>query len=176
MRNAGIARLMGVSALVSALTLGALGATARADKIAVVNMQRAIEETNDGKAALSKLKAEAERKQKELEQKRDELKKMDEDLAKQATVLKPDVLEKKKQELQQKLAQWQEAVMRSQKELQEKEQQATQPIINKLLRAIDFLANRDKFTLVVRQDVVLWPQGSAMDITNEVIRKANEQK
>ena len=164
------------------LTLGALvlpfalcGA-ARADKIAVVNMQQAIETTTEGKAALNKLKAEVDKKQKELEQKRDELKKMDDDLAKQASILKPDALEKKKQELQTKMQQWQEAAMRSQKELQEKEAKATQPIVDKLLKAIGAIAARDHFSMVVRSEVVLWPQRTEMDITNEVVRKANEIK
>lgn len=164
------------------LTLGAMGLTlalggaARADKIAVVNMQQAIESTNEGKAALARLKGEVEKKQKELEQKRDELKKLDDDLAKQASILKPDALEKKKQELQQKMMQWQEAAMRTQKELQEKEGKATQPIVDKLLKAINAIATRDKFTMVLRSEVILWPQHTEMDITNEVIRKANELK
>lgn len=158
------------------LSIVAAAPLARADKIAVVDMQRAIAETTEGKAALAKLKAEVDKKQKELEQKRDELKKMDEDLTKQAAVLKPDVLEKKRQDLQQKLMSWQEAAMRSQRDLQEKEQKATQPIVDKLLRAVGAIADRDKFSLVVRQEVVLWPQHTEMDITNEVIRKANGMK
>jgi outer membrane protein len=83
-----------------ALVLPLLAASpAQAQKIALVNMQQAIESTVEGKAALAKLKAEVDKKQKELEQKRDELKKLDEDLTKQAAILKPDALEKKKQEL-----------------------------------------------------------------------------
>lgn len=150
--------------------------SARAEKIALVNMQRAIEETTDGKAALAKLKSEVDKKQKELEQQRDELKKLDEELAKQAAILKPDALEKKRQELQQKMMKWQEAALRTQKDLQEKEQKATQPIVDKLMRAINIIASRDKFTLVLRQEVVLWPPQTELDITNEVIRKANELK
>ena len=163
-----------VGALACGLSL--LGGAARADKIAVVNMQLAIESTTDGKAAMAKLKAEADKKQKELEKQRDDLKKMDDELAKQASILKPDALQKKQQELQQKLMQWQEAAMRTQRDLQEKEQKATQPIVDKLLRAINQIAARDKFSMVVRSDVVLWPQHTENDITNEVVRKANESK
>ena len=45
-----------------------------------------------------------------------------------------------------------------------------------MIRAIDALAKRDNFAMVLRNDVVLWPQQSSMDITNEVIRKVNEMK
>src|SRR5437763_509806 len=98
-----------LSAIRCALGLSAflVAGAAHADKLAFVDMQRALEGTTEGRAAKQKLQAEVDKKQKELEQKRDELKKMDEDLAKQASVLKADVLEKKKQELQQKLMQWQ---------------------------------------------------------------------
>lgn len=157
-------------------TAGAASTAQAQQKIAIVNIQRAIEESSEGKSAIGSLKTEAERKQKELEQKRDELKKLDEELAKQAAVLKPDVIEKKRQDLQQKFVQLQEAAMRAQRELQEKEMKVTGPLQDKVLRAIAGIAARDKFALVLRSDVVLWPQQSEMDITNEVIRKTNESK
>ena len=48
--------------------------------------------------------------------------------------------------------------------------------LDKVLRAIDALARRDNYNMVLRSDVVLWPQQSPMDITNEVIRKVNDMK
>ena len=164
--------------LVAFMVLGGLGLerTAQAQKIAIVNIQRAIEESVEGKAAIGSLKGEVERKQKELEAKKDELKKLDEDLAKQEAVLKPDALQKKKQELQAKFQALQETAVRAQRELQEKEQKVTGPIQEKVLRAIAQIADRDKFNLVLRADMVLWPQQSEADITNEVIRKANSMK
>lgn len=166
-----------LSVLALVFVLGAAAtAHAQAPKIAIVDMQRAIEDSNAGKAALAKLKAEVEKKQKELAGKRDEIKKLDDELAKQAAVLKPDALEKKKQELQKKLIAWQDEAQRFQNEIAVKEQQATQPIIEKLSRAVTAIATRDKFTFVLRREVVLWPQQTELDITNEVIRKANEMK
>lgn len=160
------------------LALGGLGfeRTAAAQKLAIVNIQRAIEESVEGKAAIGSLKSEVERKQKELESKKDELKKLDDELAKQEAVLKPDALQKKKQELQAKFQALQETALRAQRELQEKELKVTGPIQEKVLRAIAQIADRDKFTLVLRADMVLWPQQTEMDITNEVIRKANAMK
>ncbi len=165
----------GVFALLAVSSLG-FEKTAAAQKIAIVNIQRAIEESVEGKAAIGSLKTEVERKQKELEGKKDELKKLDDDLAKQEAVLKPDALQKKKQELQAKFQALQETALRAQRELQEKEQRVTGPIQEKVLRAIAQIADRDKFTLVLRADMVLWPQQTEMDITNEVIRKANTIK
>ena len=158
------------------LTLTLCAGGARAQKLAFVDIQRAIEGTTEGKAAVAKLKGDVEKKQKELEGKRDELKKMDEDLSKQAAILKPDAVEKKRQELQQRFQGLQEALMRSQQEIAEKERKALAPIQERVMRAIAAIAQRDKFMAVLQQQVVLWPQQSEMDITNEVIRKANESK
>ena len=84
----------GLFALLAFLGLGS-ERTAQAQKIAIVNIQRAIEESVEGKAAIGSLKGEVERKQKELEAKKDELKKLDEDLAKQEAVLKPDARQRR---------------------------------------------------------------------------------
>lgn len=168
--------VLGLAGGLLALSVGAGRAAAAEQKIAVVNYQRAIEESSEGKAAIGQLKGQVERRQKELEAKKEELKKLDEELAKQEAVLKPDALQKKKQELQAKFQQLQEAAMRAQRDLSEQEARITAPIQEKIIRAVAQIAQRDRFTLVLRSEMVLWPQQSEMDITNEVIRKANEMK
>jgi outer membrane protein len=54
-------------------------------KVAYVDLQRALEETEDGKKAKAKLKSDFDRKQKELDDKQEELKKMKDALDKKAT-------------------------------------------------------------------------------------------
>jgi outer membrane protein len=153
------------------------GGNAHAEaKFAIVDMQRAVEGTTEGKAILSSLQGEADRKKKELEQKRDELKKMADDLQKQESVLKPDVFAKRRAELEQHAQQFQETVMRTEQDFQQKQLKVTQPIQQKVVTAISQISGRDHFTLVLRSDAVVWPQQSELDITNEVIRKANEMK
>ena len=145
-------------------------------KIAIVDIRRAIEESTEGKQSIGGLKAEAERKQKELLTKQDELKKLEEDFLKQQSVLQPAAAQKKREELQQKVMQLQEALQRAQQDIGQKEAKVLQPLQEKVLRAIDGIARRDNFQMVLRSDVLLWPQQSPMDITNEVIRKVNEMK
>src|SRR5437879_5675620 len=72
---------------------------ARAEqKIAYVDLQRALEETDEGKKAKAKLKADFEKKQKELDARQDELKKIKQELDKQLPILKPDAAAQKQQE------------------------------------------------------------------------------
>jgi len=158
-----------------ALTSLFVGAEARAQqKIAVVDIQRAVAETTEGKRVLTDLQGKADKKKKELETRRDEIQKMGEELKKQESVLRPEVFQKKRQEFEQKAMQFQESVMRTEQEFQQEQVKATQPIQERVYRAINGIASRDRFNLVLNSAAVVWPQQSEMDITNEVIRKANE--
>ena len=108
---------LGLAALVPALPL-----TAHAEqKVCYADLQRALEETDEGKKIKTRLKADYEKKQKELDARQEELKKMKLELDKQAAVLKPEALQQKSAELGKKLQDLQETYMRLQRDLQEKE-------------------------------------------------------
>ena len=174
MRGTGMRLAFGLCATL--VTVGFSGKSYAQHRVAIVDMQRAVEGTTEGKSVLASLQGEADRKKKELEGKRDELKKMSDDLQKQESVIKPDVFQKRRQELEQKAMQFQETVMRTEQEFQQRQFKVTQPIQQKVVAAIAQIAAREKFTLVLRSDAVVWPQQSELEITNEVIRKANEMK
>lgn len=162
-------------ALGFALTGLFVAAEARAQqKIAIVDMQRAVAETTEGRKALADLQSKADKKKKELETRRDEIQKMGEELKKQESVLRPEIFQKKRQEFEQKAMQFQESVMRTEQEFQQEQVKVTQPIQERVYRAINQIAGRDRFNLVLNSAAVIWPQQSEMDITNEVIRKSNE--
>src|SRR5262245_24806029 len=87
--------------LAFASTLGFVPRSAAAEgKLAFVDLQRALEETEDGKKAKSKLKSDFDRKQKELDDKQEELKKMKEALDKKASLMKPEALQKESKDFQ----------------------------------------------------------------------------
>jgi outer membrane protein len=160
-----------VVALLAAL---AIPGTAAAERLAFVDVKRAVQESTDGKAALARLKQEIDRRSKEIEEKRAALRKLDEALAKEASKLKPAQLAKRREELQKRYVALQEEAVKFQRSVQEKEAFETRPILSKVFRAIHLIASRDRFTAVLRHDTLLWPQMSPLDITNEVIRKVNE--
>lgn len=176
MSRRGMGVFIAVGLCTATAIIGYAGNARAQSRVAIVDMQRAVEGTTEGKSILTNLQGEADRKKKELEQKRDELKKLSEELQKQESVLKPDVAQKRRQELEQKAMQFQDTVMRTEQEFQQKQFKVTQPIQQKVVTAISQIAARERFTLVLRADAVVWPQQSELDITNEVIRKANEIK
>src|SRR5437588_12185864 len=77
-------------------------------KIAVVDLQRALEETEDGKKAKSKLKSDFDKKQKELDEKQEELKKMKEDLDKKLPLMKPEAAQAEQQKFQDRFVELQQ--------------------------------------------------------------------
>jgi outer membrane protein len=160
----------------AALVTGGLTARiARADdsKIAYVDLQRALEETNEGKAAKAKLKSDFDKKQQELDAKQEEIKKMKEDLDKKSSLMKPEALQKAQQDLQTRFVQLQETFQRLQKDLAVKEQEATRGILTKLSQVVQGVAEREHFSMVLeRNSAVVYGQPS-LDITNEVIRLYN---
>jgi outer membrane protein len=165
-------RLFAVALALSAISLVPRRAAAE-QKIGYVDMQRAFEETDDGKKAKAKLKAEFDKKQKELDSRQEELKKMKADIDRQQSILKPEVIQQKTQELQQKVVQLQETYMRLQKDLQEKEGVETQRILRKMQAIVAQIAQAEGVTFVFDKNAGLLYAPPALDLTNELIRKYN---
>jgi len=142
-------------------------------KYAFVDLQRALEETEDGKKAKAKLKSDFDRKQKELDEKQENLKKKKEAFDKKAQLMKPEALQKEQKELQEDFVELQNIYARLQKDLAQKEQEATRGIFGKLQTVVGKIAEKEHFAMVLEKNAaVVWGQPS-LDITNEVIRMYN---
>ena len=142
-------------------------------KYAFVDLQRALEETDDGKKAKAKLKADFDRKQKELDEKQEELKKMKEDLDKKLPLMKAEAAQAEQKKFQDRFVELQGIYARLQKDLAGKEQEATSGIFRKLQAVVGTISERDKFDVVLEKNsAVVWGKPS-LDITNEVIRMYN---
>ena len=145
------------------------------DKIAFVDLQRALEETKDGQAAKARLKSDFDQKQKELDAKQEELKKMKEDFDKKSALMKEDAKAKMQQDMGQRLQMLQETYARLQGDLQKKEADATRGILAKLATVVQKIAEREGFAMVLERSSSVVYGKPALDITNEVIRNYNSQ-
>jgi outer membrane protein len=164
-------------AITAALTLSALAlpAAAQADlKLGYVDLQRALNEVEEGKVAKSALKREFDQKQKLLDDKQEELKRLKADFDKQAVVMAEDARRDRQNELDRKLMEVQGLFMQLQKELSERERDATRGIFDKMNAIIREIAEADGFTMVFeRGDAGLMYAPPSLDLTNELIRKYN---
>ncbi len=150
------------------------GLIARADvaptKIGYVDMQKAIQSTETGKKAKKELEKEFNEKKKELTEKEKDLKKLSEDLEKKSMVLSDEVKQKKQMEFQEEMLKYRELVGKSQQNIQERERNLTQPILEKLRDIIGDIGQKEGYTVILEktENSVLWAPKS-IDLTDRVV-------
>ena len=160
--------------LVFAVALVARAAHAQGMKIGYVDVQRAVQEVEEGKAARSRLQAELKEKRADLDKKRADLEKMKADYDKQAPVLSEDAKRQKQEQLQKAFLEAQTAAGQMQEELSGKEQEAMQSISKRLLQVVAEVSDKESFTFVLDKAALLYAP-AASDVTNEVVRRYNER-
>ncbi|MEY3015501.1 MAG: hypothetical protein RIT45_4236 [Pseudomonadota bacterium] len=179
-----------VFALVASLLLPAV-ASAADDKIAVVDLQKVLLSTKEGKAAKSRFEALQNKKKKQLKRKDDELKKREKalleervaiekelaDAAKAGATSIPDGLKAKAQAFQQKIMAFQKEVMEFQQaqkdaleNLQKKEAELLKPIEDKIRTHIGAIAKERGYSIVLSRVAVVYAV-EAVDITDEVSKR-----
>jgi outer membrane protein len=143
-------------------------------KLGYVDLQRALNETEDGRKAKANLKKVFDQKQKELDEQQEQLKKDIEDLNKKRTLLPADKVRDKEAELQERMQKVQQSYMRYQQDLSGKEQEATGKIFERMSRIISKIAASENFTMIFdkQQSSVLFAKPH-LDLTNELIRRYN---
>src|SRR6516162_6693683 len=101
-------------------------------KIAVVDLQKALQSVEAGRQAKATLEKEFNEKKKQLQAEEEAIKKMSEDFKKQSLVLSEEAKARKQTEIQERLVKYRELFGKSQFDIQNRERQLTEPIINKL--------------------------------------------
>jgi outer membrane protein len=154
--------------------LFAFPARAQAMKIGYVDVQRAVQEVEEGKAARARLQHELQVKQADIAKKRTDLEKMKADYDKQAPVLSEDAKRKRQEDLQKAFVEAQNAAGQMQEELSGKEQEAMQGISKRLLQVVAEVSEHENFNFVIDKAALLYAP-AASDVTNEVVRRYNER-
>jgi outer membrane protein len=141
-------------------------------KLGYVDMQRALNETEDGRKAKANLKKVFDQKQKELDEQQAALKKDIEDLDKKRTLLPADKVREKEAELQSRMQKVQQTYLRHQQDLSTKEQEATGKIFERMTRIISKMAASENFTMIMDKSALVFAKPH-LDLTNDLIRRYN---
>jgi outer membrane protein len=142
-------------------------------KLGYVDMQRALNETEDGRTAKAKLKKDFDQKQKELDEQQTQLKKDIDDLEKKRTLLPADKVREKEAELRSRLEKVQQTYVRHQQDLQGKEQKETAKIFERMTKIISEIAAAENFGMIVDKSALVFAKPH-LDLTNELIRRYNK--
>ena len=157
--------------------LAAAGAEAAATRIVYVDVQKVLVRSVAGLAAREQLEREKAAMQKDVDNRRVEVDKLREELEKKGLVLTADAKREKEETLQRKIRDLRRLSEDLQKELQAKEQQLTQRILQDLTGLIEKIG-KDKGLLMVlerRSAGVIYGDPEA-DITDEIIRAFDQEK
>jgi outer membrane protein len=162
--------------LVAALTLFAAAAHAADFKAAYVDIQRALQETDEGKAAKSRLQAMVDAKQKAVEKEKTALQAEVEAFQKQAPTMEDKVRSVKEQELQKKTYDFAQRTEKLRAEMADSERKELGSIMPKLETLLGQIAQREGLTMVFDKSSsgLAWAP-PALDLTNELIRMYNAQ-
>lgn len=145
-------------------------------KLAFVDMQAAILQTEEGKQAKTKIEKEAEDKRTSLVNQQNELKKLDEEMQAQSAVLSEEAKATKQKDFQAKVQNLRTAQMSFEQEVRAKEMQETQKIFQNLSKVIDEVAKKKGYDLVFERGAgALLYASKIEDITPEVVNAYNSK-
>jgi outer membrane protein len=163
--------LAGASALSAASPASAQSA---APKIAIIDVRRAIAETEQGLRVQATLKRLLDNRQVEIETKTRQLQSDKEILEKEAQGGRTakEVLQKKYEKLLQQDAEIQRLQVDLQREMQRKEQELTTPILAGILEAVKRIAAQEGFEMVLEKSAVPYFRGD-LELTDRAIQMYN---
>lgn len=166
-----------LSAFVLSLFLALPGLSVAQEKVALVSLQRALNEVEEGKRAMAGIQSEANAKKRELETLKESLKKMRDDLEKQKMVLTQEAMQAKASEIQTKFMELQQKAMQFDQELKKKENDSVSRILQRLRDTVIVVAKQAGYDMVFEnssETVIYSTKG--VDITPDVIRAFNAGK
>lgn len=144
-------------------------------KVAIVDVQAAILQTNEGKAAREKIEKEVAQKRQDLLGQQNSLKKMQEEFQAQQSVLSDADKQSKQKEFQTKLQAFQQAQMNFEQEAKQKEMAALQKIFQNIQTEVQKIAKQKTYDMVFdKSAAVLLYANNTTDITSDVVAIYNK--
>ena len=148
----------------------AVSSLARAEvKLAYVDVQRALNECQNGHAARVKFRAELQKVQGRMQREQAQVEALKDELQKKGMLMKPQELQNLQDQYSRKLRIFQNDYRDTRAELKQKDSEITTAIVHDLAYVVRSLAERNGYTMVLERGQILWAPPS-LDITDQVIR------
>jgi outer membrane protein len=163
------------SLLAAVLLLPVMAPTASAQaKIGVVDLQRALNETEDGRRAKAQLQRLFQSRQEVLDKRQKDLVKMKDDIERQKDVLSRDALQQRLEKYQETFVELQSTYSEYQRELAQKEAELTRRILERMQDILRRIGQAEGYQLIVEvnEGGVIWAP-SHLDLTDVVIQRYN---
>lgn len=144
-------------------------------KIGYVDLNKALNESDEGKKAVKTLEEIFKGKQAVIDEKQKEIRKLDEELAKQASILNPDALKEKREDFERLKRDFQRMIKDSEEEVEKKRADFMDRIIKALGETIKKLGEEEGFTVILEKNeagIIYAPE--KLNLTGNVIKRYNE--
>lgn len=172
-----VRRLVGPALAAGAVSGALLLAPSEAEaqsKIAVVDVQRAVLETEEGLRVSATLKKFFDTRQVELDTKQRALSQEKDELEREAQAGKTpkDALQRKADSFQKRALEFQALTYDVQREMQRKQNELTTPILQRILGIIRRIASQDGYEMILEKTAVPYFRGD-LEVTDRVIQMYN---
>lgn len=141
-------------------------------RIAVVDVQTAVMQTEDGIRAQATLKKLFDKSQRDLDAKQEELQRARDDIERQARVLSREALARRTEDWQRRMVELQTLFVDYNKQLQKKQGELTGPILKKMLGIINRLAKKNGYDVIIDRSATPYARQD-LDLTEQVVQMYN---
>ena len=160
------------SLLAAAVFFGVTTSSAEGTKIAAVNLQGALLQTEDGRSASATMKRFMDRRQGDLDQRQRKLAKEEKELRKQLRVLSRESFQRRYEHYQRRVLKVQTKFVEYNKQLQQKQSNMMSPMTQKMFSVIRKAASRRGVDMVIDRAAAPFVRGD-LDLTDLVVQMYN---
>ncbi len=143
-------------------------------RIGVVDIQRAIEESEAGKKAKGKFRAQVKKVEAEMLREKQEVERLRSSFEKKSLLLKEDERRTLQRKIQKRERSYRLSMRDHEQELREREGEVTARILKDLQKVIYEVGKEEKFTLVLERSQVPY-RDKSIDITDKVVELYNSR-
>ncbi len=166
--------MMGIA--IFAVMLFAGSSRAEGIRIAVVDVNKVLNESEEGKAAKKKMEARYEELKKSIDAKQEEAKKLKDEIDKQKVMLASrEKLKEKEDALQAKVNELRKLTQEGEREMQGRQGELTREVLKRIEAQIDVVVKAEKYDLVLERSAGVIHIVESMDITARVLDLMNKQ-
>ena len=166
-----------LTVVVAALAIPAMAQTTAPSRVAVINVQRVLTESEAGKAALEKLRKSQEDRTARLKKMDDDIRAVDTELAQKRLSLSPQKIEEMQKQISDRKIVLQRAAQDAERELQEMRDAELKSMEAQILPLIDEIGKEQGFAAIFNKfESGLVYASPAIEITDTVIKRYNDSR
>ena len=170
-------RIVGLVAICFTLSLGVAAFAADGAKLGYVDLQKALNSAEAGKAAREHLTGKAKELQDKISAKEAEVKKLKDELEKQSVLLSESARGVKEKDYQQKFKELQRFAKDAQDELQAKDEELTNVIGQEIVRLAQEYGRKNGYSFIfVKNDALVLYAEEKADLTDEIVKLHNASR